>query len=132
LESERGKIRLVLKSKRVARVAEFGGEAVSPNSLMSWYGPVFPSQKSRVVVYDYVFDERQAKALDEARDLARRTGLVLEVTDLSRQNALERALRSGVSKVGGAVVRARLDLRALRGSQESSYERMIRQQACRP
>ncbi len=132
MESENGKIRLVLRSKRVARVAEFGGGAVSPNSLMSWYGPLFPSQKSRVVIYDYVFDDKQARALDEAKDLAKRTGLVLEVTDLSRQNALNRALRSSFSKVGGAIARARLDLRALRGSQESSYERMIRQQACRP
>jgi hypothetical protein len=132
LESEKGKIRLVLKSRRVARVAEFGGGAVSTNSLMSWYGPLFPSQKSRVMVYDYVFDDRQAKALDEARDLARRTGLVLEVTDLARRSALESALRSGLGRVGGAIARARLDLKALRGPQESSYERMIRQQACRP
>jgi hypothetical protein len=132
LESEKGKIRLVLKSRRVARVAEFGGAAVSPNSLMSWYGPLFPSQKNRVLVYDYVFDDKQAKALEEARDLAKRTGLVLEVTDLSRQNALERALRSGLGKVGGAVARARIDLKALRRPQESSYERMVRQQACRP
>lgn len=132
LESERGKIRLVLKSKRVARVAEFGGGALPPNSLMSWYGPLFPSQKSRVMLYDYVFDDKQAKALEEARDLAKRSGMVLEVTDLSRQNALERALRSSLGRVGGAVARARLDLRALRGSQESSYERMIRREACRP
>lgn len=132
MESEKGKIRLVLKSRRVARVAEFGGGPVSPDSLMSWYGPLFPSQKSRVVVYDYVFEDKQAKALDEARDLARRMGMVLEVTDLSRQNALERALRSGLGKLGGAVTRARLDLRELRGPRESSYERMIRQEACRP
>ena len=132
LESENGKLRLVLRSKRVARVAEFSSSGSSPNSLMSWYGPLFPSQKSRVVVYDYVFDNKQTKALDEARDLAKRTGLVLEVTDLSRQSALERALRLGLSRVGGAIVRLRLDVRALRGPQESSYERMIRQQACRP
>ena len=132
MESEKDKIRLVLKSKRVARVTEFGGGAVSPNSLMSWYGPLFPSQKSRVMVYDYVFDDKQAKALHEARDLAKRIGMVLEVADLSRQNALERALRSGLGKIGGAIARARLDLKALRGSQESSYERMIKQQACRP
>ena len=130
--SESGKLRLVLRSKRVARVAEFSGSGGSPNSLMSWYGPLFPSQKSRTVVYDYVFDDKQAKALDEARNLAKRTGLVLEVTDMSRQNALERALKSSLGKVGGSIVRLRLDLKALRGPQESSYERMIRQQACRP
>ena len=132
MESEGGKLRLVLRSKRVARVAEFRSGGTSPNSLMSWYGPLLPSQKSRTVVYDYVFDEKQTKALGEARELAKRAGLVLEVTDLSRQNALERALRSGLGKVGGAVARTRLDLKALRGSQESSYERMIRREACRP
>jgi len=132
LESESGKLLLVLRSKRVARVAEFSSVGGSPNSLMAWYGLLTPSQKSRTVVYDYVFDEKQTKALDEARDLAKRTGLVLEVSDLSRQNALERALKSSLSRVGGAIVRLRLDLKALRGSQESSYERMIRQQACRP
>ena len=132
MESENGKIRLVLRSKRVARVTEFSGGGVSPNSLMAWYGPVVPSQKSRTVVYDYVFDDKQTKALDEARDLAKRTGLVLEVRDLSRQNAAERALRSSLSKVGGAIERLQLDLKASRGAQESSYERMIRQQACRP
>jgi hypothetical protein len=132
LESESGKLRLVLRSKRVARVAEFRGAGGSPNSLMAWYGPLTPSQKSRTVVYDYVFDEKQTKALGEARDLAKRTGLVLEVIDLSTQNALERALKTNLSKVEGAIVRLRLDLKALRGPQESSYERMIRQQACRP
>jgi len=132
LESESGKLRLVLRSKRVVRVAEFSGVGGSPNSLMAWYGPLSPSQKSRTVVYDYVFDDKQTKALDEARDLAKRTGLVLEVSDLSRQNALERALKSSLSKVGGGIVRLRLDLKALRGSRESSYERMISQQACRP
>jgi len=132
MERENGKIRLVLRSRRVARIAEFSIGGGSSNSLMSWYGPLFPSQQRKVMVYDYVFDEKQTKALGEARDLAKRTGLALEVTDLSRQNALERALRSSLGRVGGAVARLRLDLRALRGPQESPYERMIRRQACRP
>ena len=110
--SENGKLRLVLRSKRVARISEFSSGGVSSSSVMAWYGPMFPSQKSRVVVYDYVFDDKQKKALDEARDLAKRTGLVLEVTDLARQNALERALRSSLSKAGGAIARVRLDLKA--------------------
>ena len=132
MERENGKIRLVLRSRRVARIAEFSSGGGSSNSLMAWYGPLTPSQKSRTVVYDYVFDDKQTKALGEARDLAKRTGLVLEVTDLSRQNALERALKSSLSRVGGAIVRLRLDLKALRGSRETSYERMISQQAYRP
>jgi len=132
LESENGKLRMVLRSKRVAKIAEFSGGGGSSNSVIAWYGPMFPSQKKMVMVYDYVFDDKQTKALDEARDLARRSGLVLEVTDLSRQNALERALRSSLSKAGGAIARVRLELKALRGPQESGYERMIRREACRP
>jgi hypothetical protein len=132
LERESGRIRLVLRSKRVARVSEFVGGGVSPGSPMAWYGPLFPSHERRALVYDYVFDDKQTKALDEARDLAKRRGLVLEVTDLSRQNALERALRSSLGRAAGAIARLRLDLKALRGPRESSYARMIRREACQP
>jgi len=132
LESANGKIKIVLTSKRVARIAEFSSGGASSSSLMAWYGPLAPPQKRRAVLYDYVFDERQARALDEARVLAKRTGLVLEVTDLTRQNALERGLRLGLTRVGGAFARLHLSLKALRRSQERPYERMIRQQACRP
>jgi len=132
LESENGKIRLLLRSKKVARIAEFGGVASSPDSLLVWHGSSFPSQTRRVIVYDYVFDDKQTKALEEARSLAKRTGLTLQVTDLSRQNALERALRSSLGTVAGAIARLRLDLKGLRGSPESSHERMVRQQVCQP
>jgi len=132
LESPNAKIKIVLTSKRVARIAEFSGGGVPSNSLMAWYGPLVPTQKRRVVVYDYVFDERQAEALDEARVLAKKTGLVLEVTDLARQNAFEKAARSGLARTAGAVARLRLDLKTLRSAQEHPYERMVRQQACRP
>jgi hypothetical protein len=39
-------------------------------------------RRRRVRVYDYLFDEKQASALSEVRELAARRGLVLEVTDL--------------------------------------------------
>lgn len=130
--SESGKIRLVLRSKKVARIAEVGGARASPGSLLAWDGSSFPSQTRRVVVYDYVFDEKQTKALDEARDLARRTGLALQVTDLSRENALARGLRSGLGKVGGAVARLRLDASASGKARLRGRERMATQQACRP
>ena len=45
------------------------------------------------MVYECVYDERQKEALREARELAARTGLILEVTDLSRQSAVRRVLR---------------------------------------
>jgi hypothetical protein len=126
MEDENGKIRLVLRSKRVARIAEFSSAGVSSSSLMSWHGPLATSGKKRVVVYDYVFDDKQKRALEEARSLAKRTGLALQVTDLSRQNAMERALRSSLGTVAGAVARLSLDLKALRRSRESGYEGTVR------
>jgi hypothetical protein len=132
LENDNGKIRLVLRSKKVARIAELQGARGSPDSLLAWHGASVPSQTRRVVVYDYVFDDRQTRALDEARALARRTGLVLQVTDLSRQNVLARGLRLGLGKVGGAVGRLRLDAKASHWPKESGEDRMVRQQACRP
>jgi hypothetical protein len=132
LESENGKIRLFLRSKKVARIAEFGGVTSSPDSLLAWHGPSFPSQIRRVIVYDYVFDDKQTKALDEARSLAKRTGLTLQVTDLSRQNALERALRSSLGAVGGTIARLRPDLKATRGPRSPASEKMVRQQVCQP
>lgn len=67
---------------------------------MAWNGQLFAS-KRRIVVYDYVFDDAQKRALSEAREFAMRSGLVLEVTDLSRQNPLKRALESGFGRIAG-------------------------------
>ena len=44
-------------------------------------------------MYDYLFDEAQERALRETRELAGRSGLVLEVTDLTRQSPVRRMLR---------------------------------------
>jgi len=103
LEATNGKLRLVLRSTKVlARIEDLESNSVLSNSLLAWNGQVFGTRR-RVMFYEYVFDERQTQALREARELTRKTGLVLEVTDLSRQSALRRILRSGLSMIGGQV-----------------------------
>jgi len=88
-------MRLVLRSKKVlTRIEEYQSGGVNSNSLLAWNGQLLVSKRT-VRVYDYVYDERQSRALDEARELARRTGLALEVTDLTREGLLGRILRSG-------------------------------------
>ena len=99
-----GRLRLVLSSKKVmVRTEEFESGCVSSGSLLAWNGPLFVSRR-RIAVYDYIFDEKQLCALSEARELASRSGLILEVIDLSRQSALKRVLRLGLSKVDGEAI----------------------------
>jgi hypothetical protein len=107
LEGTDGKLRLVLSSKKVlSRIEEFESGSVCSNSLLAWNGQLLVTRR-RAKVYEYVFDGRQTRALSEARELAIRSGLVLEVTDLSRQNVLRRILRLGLSRFNGGA-RARL------------------------
>ncbi len=95
---ENGKLRLVLRSRKVvSRIAEFEMASSASTSLMAFNGQLFGSRK-RVALYDYVFDEEQTRALREARELAVRSGLVLEVTDLTRLGILRRMLRLGLSR----------------------------------
>jgi hypothetical protein len=90
----KGKLRLVIRSKRTARVVEF------EVPLMTWYGKVGVSRR-RATIYDYVLDERQARALKEARELAERTGFSLEVRDVSRRGPLSRFLWRDWGDIGG-------------------------------
>jgi hypothetical protein len=90
----KGKLRLVIRSKKTARIIEF------EVPLMTWYGKVGVSRR-RAIIYDYVLDQRQARAVKEARELAERTGFALEVTDLSRQGLLGRILRRDWSDTEG-------------------------------
>jgi len=93
------KMRLTVRSRKVlVRIEEFS------QPLVSMSGVVRPGQRRQVRVYDYVLDERQAKAVAEARSFAERSGMALEVTDLSRKGALWRVLSSGRDKVNGLVV----------------------------
>ena len=85
-----GKLRLVLRSKKVpVRIEVYQTTSAPSDSLTAWNGQLFGTRR-RVVVYDYVYDERQAQALREAGELAAKTGLTLEVTDLTRRGALRR------------------------------------------
>lgn len=96
-----GKLKLVVSSKKVlARVEEFQTGGVSTSSLMAWNGQLLSSRR-RIAIYDYVLDEEQMKALTTAKEIAGKSGLVLEVIDLSRQNPLKRMLRLGMTKVSG-------------------------------
>ena len=91
-------------------------------------GQVFGTRK-RVMVYEYVFDEPQTQALREARELSEKTGLELEVTDLSRESAPRRILRSAMSIFDG-LRGSRLSAESLFGASENSEG--IRPQACGP
>jgi hypothetical protein len=75
------------------RTEVYESSGVTSGSLTAWNGRVFGTR--RRVVYDYVYDERQKQALEEAREPATRAGLALEVTDLSRRSGLRRILKLG-------------------------------------
>jgi hypothetical protein len=88
LKTTESKLQLVVRSKKVlARIERF------EVPVMMMDGRVRFIDKGSLKVYDYLFDEAQQKALRESRELAHRSGLVLEVTDLTRQSPLRRALR---------------------------------------
>jgi hypothetical protein len=88
LKSNSSKLQLVVRSKKVlARIERF------EVPVMTQDGRVRFINKGSLKVYDYLFDEAQERALRETRDLARRSGLVLEVTDLTRQSPVRRIMR---------------------------------------
>ena len=86
MESSKGKLELTVRSRKVTRLVEYDAPMMTP------YGRV-GSVKRWARVSDYVLDERQREALSEAQELARKAGLPLDVTDLSRQGALRRVSR---------------------------------------
>ena len=100
LMTTRDKLQLVVRSEKVSRVVEF------EVPLMTLHGTV-GVQKRRAIVSDYVLDERQRRAWSEAQELAEKLGLILVVTDLSRQSALRRVLALFLEKIkGDAAARA--------------------------
>ena len=87
MKATNSKLQLVVRSKKVlARIQRF------EVPVMTMDGRVRFINKGTLKVYEYLFDEAQERALVEARGLAGRTGLVLEVTDLTRQSPLRRML----------------------------------------
>lgn len=88
MKTTNGKLQLVVRSRKtLARIERFDVP------VMTQDGRVRFINKGTLKVYDYVFDEPQERALRETRDLASKSGLVLEVTDLTRQSPVRRALR---------------------------------------
>jgi hypothetical protein len=126
METTNGKLHLVIKSEKTVRMVEFDLPIMTP------YGKVGVTRK-RARVYDYVFDEGQMRALSEARELAAKSGLVLEVTDLSRQSALRRMIRQGLSRISLAT---RIDTNSRRSSKTTLETQAgceaVNSQAARP
>jgi hypothetical protein len=91
-----GKMQLVIKSEKVRRFIEFEVPLMTSRGMVG-------VEKKRAIVYDYVLDETQKLALNEARELARERGLALKVTDLSRQGFLRRIIALGIDRIGGHV-----------------------------
>jgi hypothetical protein len=126
LETTNGKLQLVIKSEKMVRMVEFDVPIMTP------YGKVGVTRK-RARVYDYVFDEGQMRALSEARELARKSGLVLEVTDLSRQGALRRMIRQGLSRISLATRIEANPRQSSKTTVETQAERgSVSSQAARP
>jgi hypothetical protein len=89
-----GKLRLVLRSRKV--VARMARVETPVSSLAYPHGRTHTASRL-VPVFDYEFEEDQLRALTEWRELAERTGLSLEVTDLTRQGPLKQL----VMRLGG-------------------------------
>jgi hypothetical protein len=127
LETTNGKLQLVIKSEKRVRIVEFDVP------IMTQYGKIGVTKK-RARVYEYVFDAGQMRALSEARKLASASGLILEVTDLSRQSALRRMIRQGLSRISLA---ARIETGSRQSSKMTPEETQARSgavssQAARP
>ena len=96
METDCGKIRLVIQSKKVlVRIEDYAQPIITPG------GQVVHSKTGKVRVYDYVLDENQRRTIADATELARKSGMILEVTDLSRQSFVRRAISSGLGRIGG-------------------------------
>lgn len=78
----------MVRSKKVlARIERFDVP------VMTQDGRVRFVNKGTMNVYEYLFDDAQARALRDAEELASRSGIVLEVTDLTRQSPLRRIVK---------------------------------------
>jgi hypothetical protein len=87
VDTTKGKLQLMVSSRKVlARVERYDVSFRTSDGQLH-------VNKRTARIYDYVLDEGQTRALRESRELARRSGLTLEVTDLSRESALGRMLR---------------------------------------
>ena len=89
MEANKSKLKLIVSSRKVLVRIEGFDVHVDDGRGYSYRG------LKRALVYDYVLDDEQTRAMKEAKELARRTGMRLEVTDLTRSNFLKRLLVTG-------------------------------------
>jgi hypothetical protein len=100
MEKTNGKLQLIISSKKVlARIERFNVYAPG------WNGQLYVSRRT-AKVFDYVLDEPQVRALKEAEELAARSGLALEVTDLTRLGTLRRMWRRLAARMETKPVRS--------------------------
>lgn len=92
METTNGRLQLVVSSKKVlARIESYDVSFRTSDGQLH-------VNKRTARIYDYVLDEGQTRALRESRELASKSGLTLEVTDLSQQGALGRMLRTAFGR----------------------------------
>ncbi len=84
---KRNSIQLVVRSQKTPLRIE--------NMTVPMPNAVDPRMKGtkRVVIYDYVLDQKQRHVLEETRQIAERHGLQLHVIDLARETLAGRILR---------------------------------------
>ncbi len=83
--SAEGKVRVLVRSRRVpSGITEFSVPEFAPS------GVLMGTRRNRAVLYDYVLDGDQKKAIEEGHRLSRSLGLELEVVDRSRMGVLGR------------------------------------------
>ncbi len=82
-------IRIVVESRKVpSRVVQFATSPPYPGR------PFFEARVTKfAVMYDYLLDAGQSKALDHARELAAASGACLQIVDLARESAVRRVIR---------------------------------------
>jgi hypothetical protein len=99
---EAGTLHLIVKSRKV--MVRMVRVEAPQFSLADLHGRVYTTP-GFVPVFDYELGEDQLKLLTESRELAERTGLRLEVTDLTRQSPFKRLVMRLGGGVPGAVLR---------------------------
>lgn len=84
-----GKVRVIVKSQKVpSGTFELATPEFAPSGIL------LGMRKRNIVLYDFVLDDEQRKALEEGYKLSRTLGLNLEVVDRTRSGVRGRVLSS--------------------------------------
>lgn len=82
-------ISIAVRSKRVpSRI-----ETMNVNTIHPTFGTISVRGTRSAVLYDYVLDASQTRALGEAKELAAITGACLKIRDLARERGLRGTFR---------------------------------------